>query len=150
MSTTSFNPRDSEQRKAKTTGKVRGVIVWSSLLFAVLQSVCTFFAAVDGFRLAIGIGALVVGGVAGSTMHWLHSDMVRVPMVALALAGSLLNLVVLWQVRRLRAAPAAQWRVTSPSPRKIRLERMQFLLSILTLALVGVEEYWHFTWHHHF
>lgn len=149
MSTASYNSPKSGQQAGAGREKVRGVVAWSSLLFAVLQSICTFFAAVDGVRLAIGIGALVVGGGVGATFHWLHSDRVRVPMILLALAGSLLNLVVLWQIRRLRARPAAQWRITPPSQGKIRMERVQFVLSILTLLLVGVEEYWHFTWHHH-
>jgi len=32
----------------------------------------------------------------------MHIDAIRIPMMILALAGSLLNLVILWQVRRLR------------------------------------------------
>jgi hypothetical protein len=149
MSTASFNSPKSGQRAGAGRDKVRGAIAWSSFFFAILQSICTFFAAVDGLRLAIGIGALAVSAGVGATFDRLHTDWVRVPMILLALAGSLLNLVVLWQIRRLRANPAAQWRVTSPSPRKLRMERVQFVLSILTLVLVGVEEYWHFTWHHH-
>lgn len=70
-------------------------------------------------------------------------------MIVLALAGSLLNLVVLWQVRRLRSRPAAQWRQTPASAGKLRMERVQTILSIATLVLIGIEEYWHITWHHH-
>lgn len=70
-------------------------------------------------------------------------------MVLLALIGSLLNLVVLMQLRRLRNRPASQWRQTPLSPRKIRMERWQMVLSIVTLVLIGVEEYIHLLWHHH-
>jgi len=122
---------------------------WTSLLFALLQSLCTFFASVNGVRLAIGIGALALSGGAGAFVSWLHSDAIRVPMMSLALLGTLLNLVVLWQIRRLRARPAAQWRQTPVTPGKIRMERLQLVLSIVTLVLIAVEEYWHFRWHHH-
>ena len=154
MPTASFNsPKPQDGLKQPVTvghTRTRDLIAWSSLLFALLQSICTFFAAVDGVRLAIGLGALVVSAGVGATMHWLHAnELVRLPMVALALIGSLLNLVVLWQVRRLRARPSAQWRVSTPSRGKIRMERAQFVLSIVTLVLIGIEEYWHLQWHHH-
>ena len=70
-------------------------------------------------------------------------------MMALALSGTLLNLVVLWQIRRLRARPAAQWRQVPVSIGKLRMERLQLVLSIVTLVLIAIEEYWHLRWHHH-
>jgi hypothetical protein len=158
MTTASANPKRPEskdpevplaQRVAFETQGAGGVIAWSSFFFALLQSLCTFFAAVDGVRLLIGAGALVVSTGVGATMDWVHADWLRLPMIALALAGSLLNLVVLWQIRRLRSRPAAQWRQKPVSKRKIRMERVQFVLSIVTLVLIGVEEYWHLRWHHH-
>jgi hypothetical protein len=42
-------------------------------------------------------------------------DAIRIPMMLLALAGSLLNLVVLWQVWRLRRHSASAWRQQSDS-----------------------------------
>jgi hypothetical protein len=131
--------------KPSETGKVQGVIAWSSLLFAVLQSVCSFFVALDGLRLVIGVGALA--SVAGAGEQWdrLHTDWVRVPMVALAVAGALLNLTVLLHVRHLRSRPSARWRQRPLTSRKIRMERVQLLLSVVTLVLVAVEEISH--WH---
>jgi hypothetical protein len=29
------------------------------------------------------------------------------------------------------------------------MERLQLVLSIVTLVLIAVEEYWHLRWHHH-
>jgi hypothetical protein len=153
MTSTSVHPRGSdvplEQRAVIDTKKAGGVIAWSSFFFALLQSICAFFAAVDGFRVAIGVGALVVGAGAQSFLHQFHADRIRLPMIGLALFGSLLNLLVLWQVQRLRNRPAAQWRQQPASPRKIRMERLQLVLSVLTLLLIGIEEYWHIRWHHH-
>ena len=123
--------------------KTRGVIAWSSFFFALLQSICTFFAAVSGLRLVIGVGSLAMSAGAAAMLDRFHTDRIRVPMIALALLGSLLNLVVLAQIRRLRNRPAAQWRLTPPTPRTIRMERLQLVLSVVTLILIGVEEFLH-------
>jgi hypothetical protein len=127
------------------TGTAQGVIGWSSLLFAVLQSVCTFFVALNGLRLLIGLGALA--SVVGAGQQWdrLHTDCIRVPMIALSLVGALLNLTVLLHVRHLRSRPAAQWRQRPLTARKLRGERVQLVLSVVTLALIAMEEVSH--WH---
>jgi hypothetical protein len=123
---------------------VQGAIAWSSLLFALLQSVCTFFAAANGLRLAVGLGSLVFSAGAGAMVDRFHADALRVPMVGLALIGSLVNLAILAQVRRLRHRPASQWRQQPPTSHKLRMERTQVILSVATLALVAVEEILHY------
>ncbi len=124
-------------------------VAWTSFAFALLQSLCTFFAAANGLRFAIGLGALALTSWQVTFIREFHSSWFRRPMNGIALAGALLNLVVLWQIRRLRARPAAQWRTTAPSAKKLRGERVQFALSVVTLVLVGIEEYLHFTQHGH-
>ncbi|QHN04297.1 hypothetical protein FTO74_13695 [Granulicella sp. WH15] len=124
-------------------------IAWSSLFFAVLQSICTFFAAVDGIRLTLGISSLLVSASVGNILDRFHADWIRVPMILFALLATSLNLLVLAQVRRLRRRPASQWRQTPPTKKKLRMERMQLLLSVATLFLIGLEEYLHFRWGHH-
>jgi hypothetical protein len=129
--------------------RAQGVIGWSSFLFAVLQSICTFFAAVDGLRLVIGVGSLAISAGIGTALDWFHRDWIRVPMMVLALLGSSLNLLILMQVRRLRNRPASRWRQLPLSPKKIRMERVQIILSLATLVLIGIEEYLHLGWSHH-
>lgn len=150
-------PPDSLQESASNprpatveSGKTRGVIAFSSFFFALLQSICSFFAALNGLRLGIGISSLVVSASVKSVVVSFHVDWLRVPMIVLALAGSLLNLIVLAQIRRLRRRPAAQWRIQPVSPAQLRSERIQFVLSIATLILIGIEEYFHYVWHGHF
>jgi hypothetical protein len=126
-------------------GKAQGVIGWSSLLFAVLQSVCSFFVALDGLRLLIGVGALASVVAAGEQLDRLHTDWIRVPMIVLSLVGVLLNLTVLLHVRHLRSRPSSQWRQKPLTPRKKRIERVQLVLSLITLVLIAVEEISH--WH---
>lgn len=126
------------------------VLAWSGFVFALLQSVCTFFTALDGLRLLIGAGALMAAFQAGTVWDHFHTNWIRVPMVLLAFAGSVLNLLILRRIWRLRNHPAAQWRRMAASPRKIRMERLQFALSVITLALITVEEVTHFRTFHHF
>jgi uncharacterized membrane protein len=115
------------------------LINWSALLFAVLQSVCTAFIALNGVRLLIGIGAFAAASGALKLADRMHVAAIRIPMMILALGGSLLNLVVLWQVWRLRRRPASAWRQTAVPKQKLASEWLQFTLSILTLILLAAE-----------
>jgi hypothetical protein len=125
----------------------RGVIAWSSFFFALLQSICAAVVAINGLRIAIGIGALALSTGAGAAMVRFHTDAIRVPMMVVALLGSLLNLAILMHVRHLRSRPAAQWRQKPLSLKQKRTELAQLVLSVATLALIAVEEYFHFGLH---
>ncbi len=120
-------------------------IGWSSLFMAFVQSVCTAFVALNGLHLLIGAGAFATAtgilGFADSHVH--HINAIRIPMVLLALGGAIFNLVALWQVRRLRARSASAWRQKPISRGKLGSERLQLVLSLMTLALLAVEECYH-------
>jgi hypothetical protein len=133
----------SQLMPGENNGRAQGVIAWSSFFFTVLQSICTFFAAVDGLRLVIGVGSLAVSAGIGTAMDRFHQDWIRVPMMVLALLGSSLNLM---QIRHLRNRPASRWRQRPLSPSRIRMERVQMALSLATLVLIGAEEFLHFRW----
>ena len=128
--------------------EAKGLLGWSSFFFALLQSICTFFIAVSGLRLVIGIGSLAMSAGVVGALDRFHTDWIRVPMMALALVGALVNLAVLAQIRYLRRRPASRWRTKPPSPRTLRMERLQFVLSIATLVLIGLEEYFHLRLNH--
>jgi hypothetical protein len=148
MSTGHVKPLVSENPLSRLipneTGSAQGVIAWSSFLFAVLQSICTFFVALDGLRFLIGAGSLALSAATGAALDRFHANWIRIPMIGLALLGSLLNLAILMQIRRLRRRPASQWRQKPLSAHKIRMERMQWILSTATLVLIGIEEFQHF------
>lgn len=148
MTTTPVRPLPPEKIEVRENAvSVPGAVAWSSFLFALLQSVCTFFAAANGLRFAVGLGSLVLSAGAGAMVDRFHADALRIPMIGLALIGSLLNLAILAQVRRLRHRPSSQWRQQSPTPRKLRMERLQVVLSVATLVLVAVEEGLHYHYH---
>lgn len=117
-----------------------GKLRWTnagSFLFALLQSGCAVFMAISGFRTLIGLGALA-SGFYGSA-QWFHGDAVRIPMMVFALVGALFNLFSVWRVRSLRARPAAQWRVQPASLAKLRSERLQIGMAVVTLILLASE-----------
>jgi hypothetical protein len=152
MSSTPIEPIKSAETTApmmpEELVRNRGVIAWSSFFFALLQSICGAVVAINGLRIAIGIGALTLSTGAGAAMVRFHTDAIRVPMIVIALFGSLLNLAILMHVRHLRHRPAAQWRQKPLSSKQKRTEFAQLVLSVATLALIAVEEYIHLSLHH--
>jgi hypothetical protein len=131
------------------TGKAGKRVAWASLVFSLLQSVCTAVAGLQVLRLAIGVTSLAFSGAVIAALDWLHADRLRVPMEVLAVAGSLLNIVVLLQVMRLRHRSAGNWRKRERSAGEKRAEAWQWALSIVTLISVAAEEYFHLGFAHH-
>jgi hypothetical protein len=116
----------------------------TSLAFIALQSACSFVIAVSGVRVLIGLGALAAATLgAHAPPSGLHRDAIRIPMMILAVAGSLINLYVIWRVRSLRKRPSAQWRQQPISRRRIWGENTQLALAVLTLVLVVAELFSH-------
>lgn len=115
------------------------IIAFSSLTFILLQSACTAVMAVSGVRVIIGLGALAAAAGLHRPASGFHADAIRIPMMVLAVGGSLVNLYVIWRIRSLRARPSSQWRTAAVNPRKNRSENLQVALSIFTLMLVAAE-----------
>src|SRR5215469_14614669 len=97
---------------------------WSSFVFAILQSACTAVLAVSGLRVAIGLSALAAAAGIHAPAHGFHQDAIRIPMMALAFLGAVVNLFVIWKIRHLRNRPAAQWRMQPVSKKKLNSERL--------------------------
>ena len=114
---------------------------WSAVFFAFLQSVCSAFIALSGIRLLIGATAFASALGVVKLGEKMHIATIRIPMMLFALVGSVVNLVVLWQVWRLRRRSSSAWRQKPISPQKRRSEIFQLLLSVLTLFLLAAE-YW--------
>jgi hypothetical protein len=115
------------------------VFNWSSLVFAILQSACTAVIAISSVRVAIGLSALAAAAGIHAPAHGFHQDAIRIPMMAFAFLGSVINLYAVWKVRRLRTRPASQWRQQPVTKKKLNSERLQIALSILTLFLLAAE-----------
>ena len=114
-----------------------------SLMAALLQSLCTAVLTVSGIRVAIGLTALAAAsGIYAPARGW-HQDAIRIPMLVLATVGAIINLAVLGWIRHLRSRPEAQWRRREIGAKERRSERVQVLLAVVTLILVGLEIWTH-------
>jgi hypothetical protein len=125
-------------------------LVWSSLIFAFLQSVCAFVVATSSIRVLIGLGSLAAaaGTDAPAKGFHFHQDTIRIPMMLFALVGSVVNLYALWRVRSLRKRPSSQWRIQPVTAKQKRSEWLQIALSVLTLVVLAAEWTAH-QWLHH-
>jgi hypothetical protein len=84
------------------------IVGLTSLFFILLQSACTAFVAINGFRLLIGIGSLAAATTGLRLLDSIHGEAIRIPMEIVAVAGSVINLYAIWRVRSLRARPSSQ------------------------------------------
>jgi hypothetical protein len=121
---------------------------FSTFLFALLQALCPAVIAISAVRVAIGLGALAIAAGSDAPARGWHADAIRIPMMLIAALGAALNLFVIWHVRRLRARPAAQWRIGSLSASKRRSERWQIVLAVLTFVCLAAEWITHPMMHH--
>ena len=134
----------SRRSEIHETSSNQGVRRWAvgltSLLFIVLQSVCTLIMALSGIRLVIGLGALaaVAAGAKGPATGF-HQDAIRIPMMVLAVLWSCVNLYMIWRIRSLRKRPSSQWRQRPISSRRLLGEKVQITLAVVTLVLVLAE-----------
>ncbi|HEU5457032.1 MAG TPA: hypothetical protein VFU68_00300 [Terracidiphilus sp.] len=120
-----------------------GVLGGASLLIALAQSLCTAVLTISGIRVTIGLTALAAAsGIYAPAKGW-HQDAIRIPMLAIATIGAVVNLAVIAWIRHLRARPSAQWRKRERSAKENRSERLQIILAIVTLILVGLETWTH-------
>ena len=118
--------------------KGMGIVSGASVVMALLQSLCTAVLTINSIRLGIGLAALASSSIAASVLSF-HRDAIRIPMLTLAVAGAVANLLVLAWIWHLRARPESQWRRREISKKQRRSERLQVLMAILTLILVGLE-----------
>jgi hypothetical protein len=95
--------------------------------------------AISGVRVVIGLGALAAAAGLHRPASGFHSDAIRIPMMILAVAGSLINLYVIWRIRSLRARPSSQWRTKLVTAEQRRSEWIQIALAVVTLLLVIAE-----------
>jgi uncharacterized membrane protein YeaQ/YmgE (transglycosylase-associated protein family) len=119
-----------------------GIVSGASVAMALLQSLCTAVLTVNSIRVGIGLAALAAGSIAAPLVP-LHKDSIRIPMLATAVVGAVVNLVILARVRHLRNRPESQWRRRELTRKQRISERLQIAMAILTLVLVAAEVWTH-------
>lgn len=140
MSEQSLKAESERQEPEVVAFKERSWILGTtSFMFILLQSACTAVIAISGVRVLIGLAALAAAAGLHRPATGFHSDAIRIPMMILAVVGSVVNLYVISRIRALRARPSSQWRMQPVSSRQRRNEVLQAALAIFTLLLVAAE-----------
>ena len=123
------------------------VLTVGSFGLAVVQGVCAAAVFVSGISTALGFSTLIAATAAGPATGF-HANRFRIPMLALAGVGALVNLFLFWNGKRMHSNPSARWRMR-PLTRKQRWEKwIQLSTSVLTLLLIAGELLAHPLFHH--
>lgn len=118
-----------------------------SLGLAIIQGVCAAAVFLSGIGTALGFSSLIAATAAGPATGF-HANRFRIPMLAIAALGAVVNLVLLWNAERMRRNPSARWRMR-PLTRKERWEKsIQLGASVLTLLVIAGELLAHPLFHH--
>jgi hypothetical protein len=129
------------------TNKAKQFLTVGSLGFAVVQAVCAVAVLVSSVSTALGLSTVAAAAAAGPATGF-HANRLRIPMLAIAGVGALVNLILFWNAERMRRNPAAHWRIR-PLTRKERVEKwFQPGSSVLTLLLIVGELLSHPLFHH--
>lgn len=110
---------------------------------------CAFLLLGSAYRVSIGATSLL-SAAAAQPFLWFHQDAIRLPLFAIAVAGSLFNLYLLWNSHRLRNRSSATWRKSPLSPREKRKQIFQLVSSLATLVIIAGDflSHWWFLHHH--
>lgn len=139
-------PRDSNNSSFRSWD-ARRVLTVGSFGLAAVQAVCVAAVFVSGVSTALGFSTLIAATAAGPATGF-HANRFRIPMLALAGVGAVVNLFLFWNAERIRRNPAARWR-QRPLTRNQRLEKwIQLSASVLTLLLIAGELIAHPLFHH--
>jgi ABC-type uncharacterized transport system permease subunit len=144
--------RDHELRGAHKSPSFRSwpaqrMLSLGPLGLALVQGICALAVLLSGIRTALGFSSLIAAAAAGPATGF-HANRIRIPMLALAGIGAVVNLLLFWNAERMRRNPSARWRMR-PLTRKERLGKwMQIGTSILTLLLIAAELSAHTLFHH--
>lgn len=120
-------------------GKTRLLTGAGSLAASIIEAACVGVIMVRSSAVALSVGS----GSFAAISAGLHSAPIRIPLMTLALIGSIANLAGLWRGWRLRSNPAARWRTQPLTPQQQRKDRLVLALSVLTLLAIGAELWAH-------
>src|SRR5579871_4430044 len=107
----------------------------TAVILAVVQAVCAF-------SIMTAKAALLTSSIAAFTTVWaryLHRDLFRIPMLALAILLSVVNLYLLWRFYSLRSRGVAAWRKKALKTGDKLKSAFILFLSLLSLLISAAE-----------
>jgi hypothetical protein len=117
----------------------------SSFIGAVIEGGCALLMLTSAGKMLLGLGSTVFA--VRST--FLHSDIIRWPVMIASALGASIVLYIVWHERRLRNAPAASWRKRPLSKREKWRIRISVTSALFAWALVIGEYFAHPIVHGH-
>jgi len=109
------------------------------VVFAILESICVFLIGLSKTGILVGVSSLLAAEKASN----FHSEKFRLPILLVAVVGSVANLYSVWNFHRLRSASAASWR-RRPLTKQQRVKNVALIsLSFAALLLVAAEIFVH-------
>lgn len=120
-------------------GRARLLTGAGSLAASVIEAACVGIIMVRSSAVALSVGS---GSFAAFSTR-LHSAPIRIPLMSLALIGSVANLLGLWRGWRLRSNPSSRWRLQPRTSAQRRKDLFVLILSLLTLAAIAAELWAH-------
>jgi len=140
-----LNPTEAGPLPAQSAREgVRRRLSLGTVIFAVVGAPCVLYATLGPLAVPLGIGALFG---ASSALWWFDLDLVRMPLLGLAICGALANLYAIWHARRLRAQAAAAGSWIVLTTRERRKAWWVTALSSLALGISVFEIVAHYVFH---
>jgi hypothetical protein len=136
METHSPNPDAVNEQELPTPSANRSLwLAMASTVGGIIQGACAVLVASSSLKGLVSVAALA-GALKASK---LHSEIVRVPLMALSVLLSCLTLFVLWNAHRMRNLPSARWRKRPLTGKQWLAILFSLSLSAITLILVVYE-----------
>ena len=102
---------------------------------SIIQGACALLVASSSLKLLVGLAGLA----SAMKFSQLHSEPVRIPLMAISIVLATVTLFVLWNGWRLRNLPSARWRKRQLSLRARLAILFSFASAVITLTLVIAE-----------
>lgn len=116
-----------------------------SIVSGIIQGACAILVASSSLKILVGLAGLA----AAMKSSQIHSEPVRLPLMAISTIFAVVTLFVLWNGHRLRNLPSARWRKRELSLRSKLAIAFSLASALITLFLVATELYIHPIFGHH-
>jgi hypothetical protein len=116
-----------------------------SIVSGIIQGACAILVASSSLKILVGLAGLA----AAMKSSEIHSEPVRLPLMAISTVFAVVTLFVLWNGHRLRNLSSARWRKRELNPRAKLAIGFSMASALITLILVAAELYIHPIFGHH-
>ena len=136
----------STEASAAEPGAERSVLLSGvSIVSGIIQGACAILVASSSLKILVGLAGLA----AAMKSSEIHSEPVRLPVMAISVVFAIVTLFVLWNGHRLRNLPSARWRKRVLNLRTRLAIGFSMASALITLLLVAAELYIHPIFGHH-